>query len=572
MNMQTRVFIVHIPISLGSNLFAMAKEIGIMSEGFVWIVTDAMADQLNLMEGVIGMKPYVPKSEKVKDFIQRWKMKFLEENLRIVDVELDVYGLWVQAYVYALEFPLHARTFHVLSHLAMMQKQFLAFVCLSSLPLVASQDEGSLGEQQWFLSADHVQRVGFGRDKLCIRAQSSSVLGYMYSGSSTGVSLRSCDIPVSFGEPAYIPEDFTFILHLPLEASQDKGSLGDQQWFPSADYVQGVGSGNATDLEAFGVSRDGPKRLQAILNTTFKGLRGNFQFIDGQLQSPPYPIINVIGWVIPTNGKKLRIGVPVKDNFTKFVKVTRDLTTNTTIATGYCINVFDAVMEALPYYFPYEYVPFAAPNGKSAGDYNELIYQAFPIGSPLVPDVSRAVLNVTEGEKMVQIERAWFGESTCSDSSTSLSSNRLGLDSFWGFFVMAVIAAVLALIIFLTKFVHEHLHIIRRSNLSLRKISRILARNFDTKDYSSNTFKKSELRDVLADSTHHLDCLRSPHDQIKSELLKLMNMQARLFIVHMLISLGSKLFATAKEIGMMSEGFVWIVTDAMANQLNLMDV
>ncbi|KAG5632380.1 hypothetical protein H5410_004097 [Solanum commersonii] len=92
--MQTRVFIVHMPISLGLKLFAMAKEIGIMSKGFVWIVTDAMADQLNLMEGVIGMKPYVPKSKKVKDFIQRWKMKFLEENLRIVDVELDVYGLW----------------------------------------------------------------------------------------------------------------------------------------------------------------------------------------------------------------------------------------------------------------------------------------------------------------------------------------------------------------------------------------------------------------------------------------------------------------------------------------------
>lgn len=34
-------------------------------------------------------------------------------------------------------------------------------------------------------------------------------------------------------------------------------------------------------------------------------------------------------------------------------------------------------MEALPYYVPYEYVPFAAPNGKSAGDYNELVYQVF---------------------------------------------------------------------------------------------------------------------------------------------------------------------------------------------------
>ncbi|KAG5632419.1 hypothetical protein H5410_004136 [Solanum commersonii] len=91
---KARLFIVHMLISLGSKLFATAKEIDMMSEGFVWIVTDAMANQLNLMdvsviesmEGVIGVKPYAPKSNKVEDFIQRWKMKFREENSRIVDV------------------------------------------------------------------------------------------------------------------------------------------------------------------------------------------------------------------------------------------------------------------------------------------------------------------------------------------------------------------------------------------------------------------------------------------------------------------------------------------------------
>ncbi|WMV08412.1 hypothetical protein MTR67_001797 [Solanum verrucosum] len=35
---------------------------------------------------------------------------------------------------------------------------------------------------------------------------------YKYLGSSTGVSLRSWDVPVSFGEPSYILEYFTFIL------------------------------------------------------------------------------------------------------------------------------------------------------------------------------------------------------------------------------------------------------------------------------------------------------------------------------------------------------------------------
>jgi ionotropic glutamate receptor len=36
------------------------------------------------------------------------------------------------------------------------------------------------------------------------------------------------------------------------------------------------------------------------------------------------------GWEIPTSGKKLRIGVPVKDGFSEFFKVTHDPSTNTT--------------------------------------------------------------------------------------------------------------------------------------------------------------------------------------------------------------------------------------------------
>ncbi|WMV19516.1 hypothetical protein MTR67_012901, partial [Solanum verrucosum] len=49
------------------------------------------------------------------------------------------------------EFLLHTHTFHLQSHLA----------CIFSC-----QDEGSLRDQQWFLSASHVQGVDSGRDNL----------------------------------------------------------------------------------------------------------------------------------------------------------------------------------------------------------------------------------------------------------------------------------------------------------------------------------------------------------------------------------------------------------------------
>ena len=83
------------------------------------------------------------------------------------------------------------------------------------------------------------------------------------------------------------------------------------------------------------------------------------------------------GWDIPINGTKLKIGVPKRDDFTEFVKVTKDLSTNTTHVTGLSIDVFKAVVERLPYALPYELVPFAYPEGTSAGTYNDLIYQVY---------------------------------------------------------------------------------------------------------------------------------------------------------------------------------------------------
>ncbi|KAL1552571.1 hypothetical protein AAHA92_13353 [Salvia divinorum] len=60
-------------------------------------------------------------------------------------------------------------------------------------------------------------------------------------------------------------------------------------------------------------------------------------------------------------------------------------------------------------------------------------------------------------------------------------------------------------------------------------------------------------------------------DQIVAELYNLMAMETRVFVVHMLTGLGSRLFTKAKLLGMMSEGYAWIITDGMANKLNSAD-
>ncbi|KAK2656086.1 hypothetical protein Ddye_009138 [Dipteronia dyeriana] len=60
--------------------------------------------------------------------------------------------------------------------------------------------------------------------------------------------------------------------------------------------------------------------------------------------------------------------------------------------------------------------------------------------------------------------------------------------------------------------------------------------------------------------------------QISSELSMLMTRKTRVFIVHMTSSLGSRLFALADKVDMMSaQGYVWFITTALSNSLKAMD-
>ncbi|XP_059659146.1 glutamate receptor 2.7-like [Cornus florida] len=685
MTMPTRVFIVHMLPSLGSRLFTKAKEVGMMSEGYVWIMTDGITDLLSSldasvidsMQGVLGVKPYIPRTKELENFTIRWRRKFQQENPNVLDAKLNVFGLW-------------------------------AYDATTALAMAAEKVLGATNS------------TNFGFQKANISAE------------------------------------------------------------------------NFTDLETFGVSQDGPMLLKAVLDTKLRGLSGDFHIVDGQLQSSAFQIVNVMGngergigfwtpekgitkelnstattysystsrnnlgsiiwpgdttstpkgWVIPTNGKTLKIGVPVKDGFIQFVKVEPNHQTNTTKVTGFCIDVFDAVMASLPYSVPYEYIPFMKPDGESAGSYNDMVQQvflgnydavvgdttiianrslyvdftlpytesgvsmivpikdkkiknawvflkpltwdlwvitfcsfvfigfviyvlehrinedfrgppshqvgtifwfsfstmvfahrekvvnnlarfvviiwvfvvliltqsytasltsmltvqqlqptvtdihelvkkgenvgyqegsfvlgllkrmnfddsqlkiystleelnelfrkgsgkegiaaavdeipymklflrkycskytlveptyktdgfgfAFPIGSPLVPDVSRAILNVTEEDIMVGIEKKWFGDqSSCPDPNTLVSSNSLGPDSFWGLFIIAGVASISALIVYISLFLYEHRHVLSRFEPKTsvwRKII-VMVRHFDKKDLSSHTFRKSELQD-----------------------------------------------------------------------------
>ncbi|XP_050944926.1 glutamate receptor 3.6 isoform X2 [Cucumis melo] len=60
------------------------------------------------------------------------------------------------------------------------------------------------------------------------------------------------------------------------------------------------------------------------------------------------------GWAFPNSGRHLRIGVPRRVSYQEFVSQVE----GTDMFTGYCIDVFTAAINLLPYAVPYKLIPF----------------------------------------------------------------------------------------------------------------------------------------------------------------------------------------------------------------------
>ncbi|XP_031737065.1 glutamate receptor 2.5 [Cucumis sativus] len=318
MNMQTRVFVVHMLPPLASRLFTVAKKKGMMGRGYVWIVTDAITNEFNSMEpsifyqsmqGVLGIRTYVPGIKRLESFKRGWQKRFLRYYPTIEEIpELNVFGLWAYDAAWAL--------------------------------------------------AIAVEKAG------------TDNLRYSKPNNVTSTTMKTNH---------------------------------------SSNYLYNLG-----------INENGPKLRDALSNVRFRGLAGEFSLVNGQLQSFVFEIVNVVGnerrsvgfwtpkiglttslrhsgrkkelrqiiwpgdtdeapkgWEIPTGEKKLRVGVPVKDGFLEFVNVVRDPKTNTTEVSGYCIDVFKAVIEALPYAVAYEFIPNDKSNAHPGGSYNELTHQLY---------------------------------------------------------------------------------------------------------------------------------------------------------------------------------------------------
>ncbi|XP_026447469.1 glutamate receptor 2.7-like [Papaver somniferum] len=100
-NMGTRVLILHMLSPLGLRVFTQAKVLGMMNKGYAWIITSGLGTDLNsfepsdidTMQGVLGIRPYISQHKEVAAFEGRWKIKFRKEYPDI-ERKLDIFGIW----------------------------------------------------------------------------------------------------------------------------------------------------------------------------------------------------------------------------------------------------------------------------------------------------------------------------------------------------------------------------------------------------------------------------------------------------------------------------------------------
>ncbi|XP_056176775.1 glutamate receptor 2.7-like [Syzygium oleosum] len=294
MALSANIFVVHMSASLASRFFFKVNELGMMSAGYGWIVTDGIVNELPVMDrsvldsmrGVIGIRPYIPPSARLHDFSLKWRNDFFtNQHHQIPDI--NVYCLWAYDSVWALA--------KAANHLG---------------PITSMRKPDSANKLR------HLVRT---------------ILQIKFTGLSGEIQLKNGQLqqPVAFEIVNVVGRVERFGL-----------------WTQRNGITTGLNRSNIA-TQSTSVREMGSIRWPGSSLAIPKGQR-----------------------VMSKAGKRLRIVVPDRVGFKEMVGVEHDPETNATTVTGFCIDVFKAAIDLLPYEVKFDFIP-------SQSGYDDMIYQVY---------------------------------------------------------------------------------------------------------------------------------------------------------------------------------------------------
>ncbi|KAF5454106.1 hypothetical protein F2P56_023794 [Juglans regia] len=301
--MESRVIILHIYATWGLDVLNVARELGMMRSGYVWIATDWLSTVLDTessltsaavdsIQGVLTLRMHMPDSEPKRELFKRWN------NLTASNTENSRFGLNTYG-MYAYD------TVWLLAH---------------SLDKFLNQGGNISFSNDTSLTEFHGGRLQF--DAMSIFDGGNLLLSSILKVNITGVTGKL---------------EFT-----------SEGDL----FHPAYEVINVIGTGIRTIgywSNSSGLSVSSPDKYNAHEPNTSSSKQKLYGVIwPGQTTQKPR------GWVFSSSGRQLRVGVPNRVSYHEFVSRIE----NSDSYGGFCIDVFNAAKDELPYAVPYKFVPF----------------------------------------------------------------------------------------------------------------------------------------------------------------------------------------------------------------------
>ncbi|XP_020240558.1 glutamate receptor 3.2 isoform X2 [Cajanus cajan] len=312
MSMEARVIVLHTYANTGLLVFDVAKKLGMMSKGYVWIATAWLSTVLdstsvslpsntsNSIQGVLTLRPHTPQSRKKEAFISRWK------HISNGTIGLNPYGLYAYDSVWMIA---------------------------QALRLFYDQN-GTIS------FSNNTNLSGTREETLDLGALSVFDGGKQLLDNILRINMTGLTGPIQFGSDRSPPHPSYDILNVITSGYRRIG-----YW---SNYS--------------GLSVINPEKLLAKpANRSISSQHLNHVIWPGNTIEKPR------GWVFPNNGRQLRIGVPKRVSYRDMVSQIN----GTNAVQGYCIDIFLAAIKLLPYAVQYKFILFG--NGLQNPSYYDLV-------------------------------------------------------------------------------------------------------------------------------------------------------------------------------------------------------